>query len=131
MVHKSGPLARSEKCDECMHQIDIVRQHSLESILYNYLVIFFMQFSIEQVDKIVEDSEKDQENGARICRTPGDAGCTFVFKYEYYRDGTGGDIKIFKILAEREKSCPVPINVLGKWNRNKSMILHIISSELL
>lgn len=90
-----------------------------------------MQFSIEQVDKIVEDSEKDQENRARICRTPGDAGCTFVFKYEYYRDGTGGDIKIFKILAEREKSCPVPINVLGKWNHNKSMILRIISSELL
>lgn len=80
-----------------------------------------MQFSIEQVDKIVEDSEKDQ-NKTRICRTPGDAGCTFVFKYEYYRDGTGGDIKIFKILAEREKSCPVPINVLGKCNRNKSMI---------
>ncbi|XP_016773439.2 integrin beta-PS [Apis mellifera] len=88
VVHKSGPLARSEKCDECMHQIDIV-------------------------DKIVENSEKDQENKTRICRTPGDAGCTFVFKYEYYRDGTGGDIKIFKILAEREKSCPVPINVLG------------------
>lgn len=81
-----------------------------------------MQFSIEQVDKIVEDSEKDQ-NKTRICRTPGDAGCTFVFKYEYYRDGTGGDIKIFKILAEREKSCPVPINVLGKCNRNKLMII--------
>lgn len=74
------------------------------------------------MDKIVEDSEKDQ-NKTRICRTPGDAGCTFVFKYEYYRDGTGGDIKIFKILAEREKSCPVPINVLGKCNRNKSMII--------
>lgn len=117
-MHKSGPLARSEKCDElCMHQIDIVRQSSRE--MFSNAIFFLMQFSIEQVDKIVEDPKKDQESGARICRTAGDAGCIFVFKYEYHRDGTGGDIKIFKILAEREKSCPVPINALGKCIINR------------
>lgn len=73
-----------------------------------------LRFPIKQVDKVVEDPEKDQKTGARICRTPGDAGCTFVFKYEYYRGGSGGDIKIFKILAEKERVCPTPINVLGK-----------------
>lgn len=122
-MHKSGPLARSEKCDElCMHQIDIVRQSSLEmffNVIKVVIFFFFMQFSIEQIDKIVEDPKKDQESGARICRTAGDAGCIFVFKYEYHRDGTGGDIKIFKILAEREKSCPVPINALGKCVTNQ------------
>lgn len=56
---------------------------------------------------------KDEETGARICRTPGDAGCTFVFKYQYHREGTGGDIKIFKIQAEKDRTCPEPINVIG------------------
>ncbi|KOC68093.1 Integrin beta-PS [Habropoda laboriosa] len=88
MAYNSGPLAEDGKCDQCLHQIDIV-------------------------DKVVEDLEKDLESGARVCRTPGDAGCTFVFKYEYYRGGTGGDIKIFKIQAEKERTCSVPINALG------------------
>ncbi|XP_043581912.1 integrin beta-PS-like [Bombus pyrosoma] len=88
MAYGTGPFAENGKCDACLHDIDIV-------------------------NKVVEDPEKDQETGARICRTPGDAGCTFVFKYEYYRGGSGGDIKIFKILAEKERACPTPINVLG------------------
>lgn len=67
-----------------------------------------------QVNIVEEDTIKDEETGARICRTPGDAGCTFVFKYEYYhKSGTGGNIKSFKIQAEKEKTCPVPINALG------------------
>lgn len=52
---------------------------------------------------------KDEETGAHICRTPGDAGCTFVFKYR--RDSTRGDN--FKIQAQKERACPVPINVFG------------------
>ncbi|CAK9831191.1 Integrin beta-PS [Anthophora retusa] len=88
VAYNSGPLIKNGKCEQYLHEIDIV-------------------------DKIVEDPEKDQENGAHICRTPGDAGCTFVFKYEYYRGGNRGDIKIFKIQAEKERTCPVPINVLG------------------
>ncbi|XP_015432904.1 PREDICTED: integrin beta-PS-like [Dufourea novaeangliae] len=87
-AYNSGPYAANGTCELCPHQIDIV-------------------------DAVVEDSVKDVETGARICRTPGDAGCTFVFKYEYYRGGTGGDIKIFKILAQRERTCPTPINVFG------------------
>lgn len=70
-------------------------------------------FIILQVDVVEEDPVKDEETGARICRTPGDAGCTFVFKYQYHRDGTGGDIKIFKIQAQKERTCPAPINVFG------------------
>ncbi|KAK1136188.1 hypothetical protein K0M31_000753 [Melipona bicolor] len=88
VAYGTGPLAENGKCDACLHQIDIV-------------------------DKIVENPEEDRKTGARICRTPGDAGCTFVFKYEYYRGGNRGDIKILKILAEKERICPTPINVLG------------------
>lgn len=68
---------------------------------------------IDIVDVVEEEPMRDEETGARICRTPGDAGCTFVFKYQYHRDGTGGDIKIFKIRAQKERTCPTPINVLG------------------
>lgn len=67
------------------------------------------------MEKITEDPVKDQETGAHVCRTQDDAGCTFVFKYEYYRGGTGGDIKIFNILAEKEKTCPKPLNVVGNY----------------
>ena len=70
---------------------------------------------ISQVDIVEEDPTKDEEADARICRTPGDAGCTFVFKYQYHRAGTGGDIKIFKIQAEQERACPTPINVFGNY----------------
>lgn len=66
-----------------------------------------------QIDIVEEDPVKDEETSARICRTPGDAGCTFVFKYQYHKDGTRGDIKIFKIQAQKERDCPIPINVFG------------------
>ncbi|XP_029033971.1 integrin beta-PS-like [Osmia bicornis bicornis] len=88
MAYNSGSFAGNGKCDQCLHQIDIV-------------------------EKITEDPVKDQETGAHVCRTQDDAGCTFAFKYEYYRGGTGGDIKIFNILAEKEKTCPKPLNVVG------------------
>lgn len=88
VAYNSGPFAKNGQCDLCMHEIDIV-------------------------DVIEEDSMKDKETDARICRTPGDAGCTFVFKYQYHRGGTGGDIKIFKIQAQKERACPMPINVFG------------------
>ncbi|KAM0732640.1 Integrin beta-PS [Formica fusca] len=88
VAYNTGPLAKDGKCDLCMHEIEIV-------------------------DIVEEDPVKDEETGARICRTPGDAGCTFVFKYQYHRDGTGGDIKIFKIRAQKERTCPAPINVFG------------------
>ncbi|KAG7201582.1 hypothetical protein KM043_004327 [Ampulex compressa] len=88
MAYNAGPLAQDGKCDMCLHQIDTV-------------------------DVVEEDPAMDQETGARICRTHGDAGCTFVFKYQYYRGGTGGDIKIFKIQAEKKRACPTPIDVLG------------------
>ncbi|KAH0953620.1 hypothetical protein HN011_000489 [Eciton burchellii] len=87
-VHNAGPYKENGKCDSCIHDI-------------------------ETVDLIEEDPVKDEDTGARICRTPGDAGCTFVFKYQYHREGTGGDIKIFKIKAERKRTCPQPINVFG------------------
>ncbi|XP_054006047.1 integrin beta-PS-like [Hylaeus anthracinus] len=83
VAYNTGPLVEHGKCDECPHQIKVV-------------------------DAIEETPGKDQETGARICRTPGAADCTFVFKYEYFRD-----IKIFKILAEKERTCPAPINVVG------------------
>ncbi|XP_076245992.1 integrin beta-PS-like [Calliopsis andreniformis] len=85
MAHNSGPLANNGKCDRCPHQLDIV-------------------------DEI---KEEEDDEGARICRTPGDAGCTFTFKYKHHRDGSGGDIKIFEIVAQKEKICPTPINVVG------------------
>lgn len=72
-------------------------------------------FFYTQVDKVEEDPEGDAITGARICRVPGDAGCTFVFKYELERDGTGGDVKKFKIVAQKERDCPTPINLLGKF----------------
>lgn len=87
-MHNAGPYAEGGKCDQCLHQIDIVK-------------------------KVEENPEKDQDTGAHVCRITGDAGCTFAFKYEYYRGGSGGDIKIFNILAEKERTCPKPINVLG------------------
>ncbi|KYQ55161.1 Integrin beta-PS [Trachymyrmex zeteki] len=88
VAYDTGPLAKNGEYDLCMHEIEIV-------------------------DTVEEDPMKDEEADARICRTPGDAGCTFVFKYQYHRAGTGGDIKIFKIQAERERTCPTPINVFG------------------
>ncbi|XP_020286322.1 integrin beta-PS-like [Pseudomyrmex gracilis] len=88
VAYDAGPLAKENKCDLCMHDIDIV-------------------------DDIEEDPAKDERNNARICPTPGDEGCTFVFKYQYHRNGTGGDIKIFKIQAQKERTCPTPINVFG------------------
>lgn len=88
MAYNSGPFAENGECDQCLHQIDIA-------------------------EKITEDPIKDQETGAHVCRMADDTGCTFAFKYEYYRGGTGGDIKIFKILAEKEKTCPKHLNVLG------------------
>lgn len=87
-AYNTGPFVENGKCDQCPHQLDIV-------------------------DVVEADSVKDRETGARICRMPGDAGCTFVFKYEHHRGGTGGDIKIFKIRAEKERTCPVPISALG------------------
>ncbi|XP_077255158.1 integrin beta-PS isoform X1 [Temnothorax americanus] len=88
MAYNAGPLATNGKCDLCVHEIDIV-------------------------DTVEEDPAKDKETGARICRTPGDAGCTFVFKYQYHRAGTGGDIKILQIQAEKERACPTLIDVFG------------------
>ncbi|XP_076279784.1 integrin beta-PS [Lasioglossum baleicum] len=87
-AYNTGRYAENGKCDTCPHQIDIV-------------------------DVVEEDSVKDLDTGARVCRTPGDAGCTFTFKYHQHRDGTGGDIKIFNILAQKERTCPKPINVFG------------------
>lgn len=63
-----------------------------------------------QVD-VVEEDILDEETGTRMCRTPGDEGCTFVFKYQYYNNR--GDIGIYKIQAQKERTCPTPVNVLG------------------
>ncbi|EFN88858.1 Integrin beta-PS [Harpegnathos saltator] len=85
-VYKTGRLMKDGNCGLCSHDIDVVKV-------------------------VEEDPMKDEETGARICRTPGDEGCTFVFKYQYYSNR--GDIRIYKILAEEERTCPEPINVLG------------------
>lgn len=45
---------------------------------------------------------------------PGDAGCSFIFKYQQNDDASRGDIKIFNILAQKEKMCPEPLNVFGE-----------------
>ncbi|KAL6266653.1 hypothetical protein P5V15_003493 [Pogonomyrmex californicus] len=87
MAYNTGPFAKNGKCDLCMHEVDIV--------------------------DVIEEDPMDEKTDARMCRTPGDAGCSFVFKYQYHRDGTGGDIKIFKIQAQKEKICPTPLNVFG------------------
>ncbi|XP_043256533.1 integrin beta-PS-like isoform X1 [Colletes gigas] len=87
VAHNTGPLAKNERCNECPHQIDIV-------------------------DAITDNPLEDQKSEAHICRTNGEEGCIFIFKYQYYRDSTGGE-KIFKILAEKGKTCPTPINVVG------------------
>ncbi|XP_032670659.1 integrin beta-PS-like isoform X2 [Odontomachus brunneus] len=84
-VYKTGRLAKNGKCSLCSHDIDII--------------------------KVVEEDPSDEETGARICRTPGDEGCTFVFKYQY--NSNRGDIKLYKIQAQEERSCPTPINALG------------------
>ncbi|XP_012274157.1 integrin beta-PS isoform X2 [Orussus abietinus] len=87
-AYKSGPLAINRECDSCLHQVDIT-------------------------DKIEDDPTAVDYANAHICRAPAEGGCTFAFKYEHYRGGTGGDIKIFKITAQKKKDCPVPVNVLG------------------
>ncbi|XP_043285447.1 integrin beta-PS-like [Venturia canescens] len=87
VVHNAGPLVKSG-CAMCYHQIDVV-------------------------EKVEEDPEKDATTGARICRVPGAEDCSFVFKYELYRSGSGGDIKIYQIYAQKERDCPTPVNVLG------------------
>ena len=63
---------------------------------------------------VEEDPVNDKERGARICRTPGDAGCTFIFKYAFPSRESRGDIKFFEIQAQKERTCPTPINILGK-----------------
>ncbi|XP_076668344.1 integrin beta-PS [Andrena cerasifolii] len=88
MAHNAGPLAENGKCNQCPHQIKIV-------------------------DVVEEDPVEDKESGARICRTPGDAGCTFIFKYVFRTGETGRNIQFFEITAQKERTCPTPINVLG------------------
>lgn len=76
----------------------------------------------------------DEKTGARICRTPGDEGCTFVFKYQY--DRNRGDIRMYKIQAEKERTCPAPINALGSPScpanyalaQNNSFVSHAFSN---
>ncbi|XP_014480334.1 PREDICTED: integrin beta-PS-like isoform X1 [Dinoponera quadriceps] len=85
-VYKTGQLAKDGNCDLCPHEIDIVKV-------------------------VEEDPLKDEETGAHICRTPGDEGCTFVFKYQYQNNR--GDIRMYTIQAQEDRTCPAPINVLG------------------
>lgn len=86
MAHGTGPYIANGKCNTCMHDIILV-------------------------DEVKEDPENDEKMGAHICRTPGDGGCSFVFKYE--NSGGRGDIKIFTIYAQKTRECPVPINIFG------------------
>ncbi|XP_012529707.2 integrin beta-PS isoform X2 [Monomorium pharaonis] len=86
IAYNTGPFAKNEKCDLCMNEIDII-------------------------DAVKEDPVRDKEIGAYMCRIADEEGCTFNFKYQYHR--TRGDIKIFKIQAQKEKDCPTPINVFG------------------
>ncbi|XP_033208227.1 integrin beta-PS-like isoform X2 [Belonocnema kinseyi] len=87
VAHKSGPLAGKEQCGGLCQEIDIV--------------------------KIVEEESTDNETGAQVCRVPGDGGCTFVFKYTLYRQGVGGDMKIYEISAQESRTCPEPVNAMG------------------
>ena len=93
VAYNSGPLAQSGCSQLCYHEINII-------------------------EKVEEDPENDAKIGARICRAPGDAGCTFVFKYHVYRGGTGGDVQIFQIDVQKERDCPIPVNVMGKCHTN-------------
>nr|XP_031846906.1 integrin beta-PS-like isoform X2 [Nomia melanderi] len=87
-AYNSGPYSQNGKCDLCPHQIDIV-------------------------DVIEPDSVKDLEMDAKICHMPDDGGCNIIFKYQQNDDASRGDIKIFNILAQKEKMCPEPLNVFG------------------
>nr|XP_050851498.1 integrin beta-PS-like [Vespula vulgaris]XP_050851499.1 integrin beta-PS-like [Vespula vulgaris] len=82
MAYGTGPLAKNGTCD-CSYQIDIV-------------------------DVVKEDPENDYKSDVHFCRTDGDQGCFFVFKYEYV-----GKDNTIKILAQKERECPVPIDVLA------------------
>ncbi|KAK2576870.1 hypothetical protein KPH14_005497 [Odynerus spinipes] len=88
LAYGTGPYAESGKCINCMHDLTMV-------------------------DVIKEDPENDQTLNAHICRTPGDGGCSFVFKYEHDIRGGRGDIEIYTIFAQKERECPVPIDIMG------------------
>ncbi|XP_066589275.1 integrin beta-PS-like [Prorops nasuta] len=87
VAYDAGPLSKKPgKCSECPHQIDIV-----ESI----------------------DEDLEEIASARVCRSPGDNGCTFLFRYEYHRGGTSGDMKLYEIKAQKERICSKSVDVLG------------------
>ncbi|XP_047349920.1 integrin beta pat-3-like isoform X3 [Vespa velutina] len=65
-------------------------------------------YRIDIVDIVREDPENDYKSDAHFCRTDGDQDCFFLFKYTYV-----GKDNVIKILVQRERECPVPINVLG------------------
>ncbi|XP_078049137.1 integrin beta-PS [Augochlora pura] len=87
-AYNSGPYAENGLCDTCPHEIELV-------------------------DLVEEDSVQDLATSSTVCRTPGAAGCTFTFKYHQHREGSGGDIQVFNILAQRKRQCPEPLNVFG------------------
>ncbi|XP_014600603.1 PREDICTED: integrin beta-PS-like [Polistes canadensis] len=86
MAYGTGPLAQNGTCN-CYYQISIV-------------------------DVVKEDSENDYKLDTHYCRTDGDGGCFFAFKYEYVGKGKNKDNTI-KILVQKKPECPVPIDVFG------------------
>ncbi|KAI4504441.1 hypothetical protein M0802_000912 [Mischocyttarus mexicanus] len=86
VAYGTGPLARNETCN-CYYQIDIE-------------------------DVVKEDPENDYKLGIHYCRTDGEGDCFFAFKYQYVGKGKNGD-NMIKILVQKNKECPVPIDVFG------------------
>ncbi|XP_015190709.1 PREDICTED: integrin beta-PS-like [Polistes dominula] len=86
MAYGTGPLAQNGTCN-CYYQINIV-------------------------DVVEEDPENDYKLDTHYCRTDGDGGCFFAFKYEYVGKGENKD-KMIKILVQKKPECPVPIDVFG------------------
>ncbi|XP_043487353.1 integrin beta-PS-like [Polistes fuscatus] len=86
MAYRTGPLVQNGTCN-CNYQI-------------------------RTVDVVKEDPENDYKLDTHYCRTDGDGGCFFAFKYEYVGKDKNKD-NIIKILVQKKPECPVPIDVFG------------------
>lgn len=86
MAYRTGPLVQNGTCN-CNYQI-------------------------RAVDVVKEDPENDYKLDTHYCRTDGDGGCFFAFKYEYVGKDKNKD-NIIKILVQKKPECPVPIDVFG------------------
>ncbi|XP_016841340.1 integrin beta-PS [Nasonia vitripennis] len=91
LAYKSGPLWQNNDCSGCSHTIEV-----------------------EKVELLKEAAENDGESRTRVCRTPADGGCSLVFEYELlHQKSAQNKAKSYRIVAQKDKDCPKPLNVMG------------------